>query len=96
MKLQFIRIGIIVFLMNIFHTSQAQVFFEEDGKKFFLFENEFIPEYRFFEITPDMIGQGGDPDVPIDGGLSALLIAGAAYGARRLKKTPDNKKDHSG
>jgi hypothetical protein len=82
--------------MNIFHTSQAQVFFEEDGKKFFLFENEFIPEYRFFEITPDMIGQGGDPDVPIDGGLSALLIAGAAYGARRLKKTPDNKKDHSG
>lgn len=96
MKLQLIPIGIIIFLMNIYHTSHAQVFFEEDGKEYFLFENKFTPEYRFFEITPDMIGQGGDPDVPIDGGLSALLIAGAAYGARRLKRSPENKKDHSG
>jgi hypothetical protein len=33
---------------------------------------------------------GGDPpvgtDVPIDGGAIVLLIAGAAYGAKKLKK----------
>jgi hypothetical protein len=33
---------------------------------------------------------GGDPpvgtDVPIDGGAIVLLIAGAAYGVRKLKK----------
>jgi len=26
-----------------------------------------------------------DPEVPIDGGLTALLLAGLAYGARKLK-----------
>jgi hypothetical protein len=32
---------------------------------------------------------GGDPDVPIDGGLSLLLAAGAGYG---LKKVNDMRK----
>lgn len=32
---------------------------------------------------------GGGPDVPIDGGLSVLLAAGAAYG---VKKYRDHKK----
>ncbi len=32
---------------------------------------------------------GGGPDVPIDGGLSILLAAGAAYG---VKKYRDHKK----
>lgn len=26
-----------------------------------------------------------DPEVPIDGGLTALLVAGMLYGARKLK-----------
>ena len=29
---------------------------------------------------------GGDPDVPIDGGIGFLVAAGALYGARRLHK----------
>lgn len=32
---------------------------------------------------------GGGPDAPIDGGLSVLLAAGAAYG---VKKYRDNRK----
>ena len=35
----------------------------------------------------------GDSQVPVDGGLSFLLAAGAAYGARRLRKfTKENMK----
>lgn len=30
---------------------------------------------------------GGDPDVPIDGGIAFLLLAGAAYGAKKIKDT---------
>ncbi|MES2458074.1 MAG: hypothetical protein V4594_21125 [Bacteroidota bacterium] len=33
---------------------------------------------------------GGDPDVPIDGGIAFLLLAGAAYGAKKIK---DSRKD---
>lgn len=29
---------------------------------------------------------GEDPDVPIDGGVSLLLIAGAVYGVRKIRK----------
>lgn len=32
------------------------------------------------------IDPGGDPDVPIDGGLSLLVAAGVGYGAKKLKK----------
>ena len=28
---------------------------------------------------------GGDPDVPIDGGIGLLLLAGAAYGVKKIK-----------
>jgi hypothetical protein len=35
---------------------------------------------------------GDDPDVPIDGGVSFLLIAGTAYGA---KKIHENRKKAS-
>jgi hypothetical protein len=39
-------------------------------------------------------GDGGDGEglVPIDGGLSLLLAAGAAYGARRLRKGARERK----
>ena len=40
----------------------------------------------FFAMAQD---PGGGPDVPIDGGLSLLLAAGAAYG---VKKYRDGKK----
>jgi len=33
---------------------------------------------------------GGDPDVPIDGGVLVLLIAGAYYGIRKISR---NKED---
>jgi hypothetical protein len=28
---------------------------------------------------------GGNPDVPIDGGISFLIAAGAAYGAKKIR-----------
>lgn len=40
----------------------------------------------FFAMAQD---PGGGPDAPIDGGLSLLLAAGAAYG---VKKYRDNRK----
>lgn len=44
----------------------------------------------FFAITPaqaQLDDPGDDPDeVPLDGGLSVLLVAGAAYGGRKLWK----------
>lgn len=44
------------------------------------------------------LGEAGDGEtqVPIDGGLSLLLAAGAAYGARRLRKTALEKKKAKG
>ena len=43
----------------------------------------------FFALAQD---PGGGPDAPIDGGLSVLLAAGAAYG---VKKYRDHKKKNS-
>jgi hypothetical protein len=33
-----------------------------------------------------------DPAAPLDGGISLLLAAGAAYGARRLKRNKEEEK----
>ncbi len=51
-----------------------------------------IAAYIFFTLlsaTAYAQGPGFDDDVvdevPIDGGVSALVIAGAAYGAKKLK-----------
>jgi hypothetical protein len=35
------------------------------------------------QVDPGM--PGGDPDVPIDGGISLLLLAGGAYGIKKIK-----------
>ncbi|MCG9898423.1 MAG: hypothetical protein MH132_00320 [Hydrotalea sp.] len=45
------------------------------------------------EGLPSLPGGGSVNDVPIDGGLSALLIAGVGYGARKLRrrKVPENR-----
>ena len=42
----------------------------------------------FFAMAQD---PGGGPDVPIDGGLSLLLAAGAAYGVKKYRE--GKKKD---
>ena len=43
----------------------------------------------FFAVAQD---PGGGPEVPIDGGLSLLVAAGAAYG---VKKYREHKKKNS-
>lgn len=30
---------------------------------------------------------GGDPDVPIDGGVGILVAAGVCYGIKKIRKT---------
>jgi hypothetical protein len=45
-----------------------------------------ITAFPFFVMAQD---PGGGPDAPIDGGLSVLIAAGAAYG---VKKYRDHKK----
>lgn len=41
-------------------------------------------------LSAPLFAQGGPPATPIDGGLSILLIAGGAYG---VKKVLDNRKN---
>ena len=41
-----------------------------------------LPDMAQGETPPD--DPGNDPALPVDGGLSLLLAAGAAYGGRRL------------
>lgn len=36
---------------------------------------------------------GGGPDAPIDGGLSVLLAAGAAYGVKKYRENKKNKEE---
>lgn len=36
-------------------------------------------------------GVGGDPDIPLDGGISLLLAAGAAYGAKKIRDYRQDK-----
>ncbi|HVF80306.1 MAG TPA: hypothetical protein VM884_00145 [Flavisolibacter sp.] len=35
----------------------------------------------------------GDTDVPIDGGMSVLILAGAAYGVRRFRNKGQTKEE---
>lgn len=34
---------------------------------------------------------GDDPNVPVDGGISALVVAGIAYGAKKVRDIRNNK-----
>ena len=36
---------------------------------------------------------GGDPDVPLDGGLSLLIAAGAVYGVKKIRQQGLGQKD---
>ena len=44
----------------------------------------------FFAMAQD---PGGGPDVPIDGGLSLLLAAGAAYGVKKYRNSKKKEED---
>ena len=44
----------------------------------------------FTVIAAPLFAQNCNPNIPIDGGLSALLVAGAGYG---LKKLNDKRKE---
>lgn len=46
------------------------------------------------EITPenDPGGPGPIDQVPVDGGLALLAVAGAGYAVRKLRKTPDDER----
>ena len=46
-----------------------------------------------FAIAQD---PGGGPDVPIDGGLSVLLAAGAAYGAKKYRDQKNKNNEDAG
>jgi hypothetical protein len=36
---------------------------------------------------------GGDPDVPLDGGVSLLVLAGAIYGVKRIREMNNRSQD---
>lgn len=44
----------------------------------------------FTVMAAPLFAQNCNPNIPIDGGLSALLVAGAGYG---MKKLYDKKKE---
>ncbi len=48
----------------------------------------FLPSLLHAQAPPD---PGGDPDVPIDGGLSILLAAGIGYGVKKIHDQRKNK-----
>ncbi|MBB5438709.1 hypothetical protein HDC92_002390 [Pedobacter sp. AK017] len=35
---------------------------------------------------------GDDPDLPVDGGVAALLLAGAAYGLRKINQQKNTRR----
>ncbi|MBP6303491.1 MAG: hypothetical protein KBB37_13055 [Bacteroidia bacterium] len=52
----------------------------------------FIP----LQIFAQGDGGGDDPDVPIDGGISLLLVAGGGYAIKRLRdKSSDNDESNT-
>lgn len=50
-----------------------------------------IPWMAFAQIGGG--GGLGDPDVPIDGGLSILVAAGVAYGAKKVHEARKKKQE---
>jgi hypothetical protein len=45
-----------------------------------------FPLLTFAQLGDPGGSGGGDPDVPIDGGLSLLVAAGVGYGAKQLRR----------
>lgn len=49
--------------------------------------------FIFFPILSMAQDPGGDPDAPIDGGLSLLLAAGTAYGVKKYRDYKKSSED---
>jgi hypothetical protein len=56
-----------------------------DMKKYTLIICLFLMAVNAYAQQGDPGMPGGDPDVPIDGGVGLLLLAGAAYGVKKIK-----------
>lgn len=54
-----------------------------------------VPTFAQLDPNSSTGGASGDPDTPIDGGLSILIAAGAAAGARKLHKNRKQKEQES-
>lgn len=52
----------------------------------------FFPVLLHAQAPPD---PGGDPDVPVDGGLSILLAAGIGYGVKKIHDQRKGKSEES-
>jgi hypothetical protein len=52
----------------------------------------FFPVLVHAQQPPD---PGGDPDVPVDGGLSLLLAAGIGYGVKKIHDKRKNKSEEA-
>lgn len=59
------------------------------SKKIILSTLTFIAAFCLPSLLFAQGGPGGNPDTPLDGGLSVLIAAGIGYGA---KKVHDNRK----
>ena len=64
--------------------------------KFFIlsaFLMTIITSLPFFAMAQD---PGGGPEAPIDGGLSVLIAAGAAYGVKKYRDHKKKQKEDAG
>ena len=55
----------------------------KNSKLLFFIQISFFLAFMFLPVL--VFAQGPDPDAPIDGGLSLLLAAGAAYGVKKYR-----------
>jgi len=46
--------------------------------------NKSLPFFALLLISSPIFAQNCNPNIPIDGGISALLAAGAGYGIKKL------------
>ncbi len=64
--------------------------------QFYLFSSLFMIIALALPVLAIAQDPGGGPDVPIDGGLSVLLAAGAAYGVKKYRDHRKNSSEESG
>jgi hypothetical protein len=53
--------------------------------------NQILAQTGMLNFQQDLSGAPGGTGVPIDGGLSAMIVGSAAYGYRMMKKRKSNK-----
>ncbi len=45
----------------------------------------FMPGFSMAQVDPNPADPGGDPDLPIDGGVTVLVAAGIGYGIKKIR-----------